>query len=124
MKKENIEYAMKLNVIGDSIINISNLIELNNIESLKQSITKFEHTIDTLTNVKCPAKISDLHKQLYSNLIDWLNTVKRMMNDGLDSSNLKFAESNISATINKIAEKLESYYQKPFINLSGYLFCN
>lgn len=114
MKKEYIEYAIKLQPIGDSIIEISNSIGSNEEETLEKSVSKYRAASLELRNVQPPEVIKDLHNNLNVALEVWIGTVKNMATLKTEEEAKeqiqaqKKAEHTIENIINKIVETLKN----------------
>jgi hypothetical protein len=77
MEKEHIQYAMRLNTIGDLIIEISNLIAKPGEEkNLNAAIERYKYVQESLAEVKTPEIVNFEHKKLVTFLGQWISATE------------------------------------------------
>ncbi len=113
MKKEYIDYALKLQPIGDLIIEISNLIDSNDAETLEKSVSRYEYASKELQSIVPPKVIKELSDQLNNALVVWIGTVKKMVVLGTDEEAKKqiAAQKNAETVIKNIIDEIVFTFQ-------------
>ena len=71
LKEEYIVYAKRLKTIGELIEEISKLIDIGRIESIKEAIPRFEYAGSALSEVDVPKAIEKEHNDLVKSLEQW-----------------------------------------------------
>lgn len=113
MKKEYIQYAKRLNTIGDLIIGISNLIEEGGEQgSLTESIKRYKYANESLAEVKIPEIIIQEHIKLVTALDEWISVAEKLNSVQNESekrqaiSLQKQKEINIETITKEIGDRL------------------
>jgi hypothetical protein len=75
MNQEIMQYSLRLDHIGDLIIEISNLIGKKD-ETVLKAIENYHYACDALSEVKTPSVITEEHRQLVNRLNLWIKTTE------------------------------------------------
>lgn len=86
MTNKYLEYARRLQSIGDIIVEISNSIQVGNLESVKETEEKFDYANAAAEDIKSPSEVSEEHKELVNALRLW-NLANKQAN-GMKSENI------------------------------------
>ncbi|CAM5579451.1 hypothetical protein SAFG77S_09068 [Streptomyces afghaniensis] len=79
MNMQYLQYGQRLNTIGDLIIEISNLINPNQVsDNMEESIERYKYALDQLSSVKAPEVIGNEHKQLLNALDEWIQSTEKL----------------------------------------------
>ncbi|WP_336822956.1 hypothetical protein [Sporosarcina sp. USHLN248] len=71
MTNKYLKYAERLHSIGDLIVEISNLIQIGSIESVRATEEKFDYAIASVKDVKPPEEVNKEHNELVNALRMW-----------------------------------------------------
>jgi hypothetical protein len=109
--EKQIEYANKLGVIGDEIVNISNSYfnkskEYNNeiaLRMMKEGIDKYKECSNSLRGIKAPKEVKVKHEKIIEELDAFINSAEEMQitMDASDVVEKKFQEDIFKECIEK-----------------------
>jgi hypothetical protein len=122
MEQSYINYADRLNTIGELIVSISDLVadfstvkdfsleEYRTYEkNLSETIERYEYASDSLASVRTPFVIQNQHKKLVERLDDYIESI-RILKGSIweDSSGFKFNEEEYNRGLSLQQESVQS----------------
>lgn len=71
------QYGERLETIGDLIIEISKLVNVNKVsDNMEVTIGRYKFAIDQLASVKAPEKVKEEHHDLLEALNEWIESIE------------------------------------------------